>query len=80
MVQKYSFVTTPHTMLKVNFPNMSNIRNQRATPVTAYHPEATGIAEAKGKALKLLLQSLVKKAYKKWDQFLPFTVFAFNIS
>ena len=52
----------------------------RAAPVAAYHPEANGIAEAKVKALKLLLRSLVRTEFNQWDKFLPFALFAFNTS
>ena len=42
--------------------------------MTAYHPEANGIAEAKVKALKLLLRSLVKSEHKQRNKFLPFAI------
>ena len=47
--------------VKSEFPKLCQTLGIRAAPVTAYHPEANGIAEAKVKALKLLLRSLVKK-------------------
>ena len=45
-------------------------------PIAAYHPEANGSAEAKEKALKLLLRSLVTTEFNQWDKFLPFALFA----
>ena len=64
------------------FPKQCKTRalGTRAAPVAAYHPEANGIAEAKVKALKLLLRSLVKSEHKQWDKFLPFAIFSFNTS
>ena len=60
------------------FPKLCKILGIRAAPVAAYHPEANGIAEAKVKALKRLLRSLVKTEFNQWDKFLPFAMFAFN--
>ena len=62
------------------FPKLCKILGIRAAPVAAYHPEANGIAEAKVKALKRLLRSLVKTEFNQWDKFLPFAMFAFNTS
>ena len=62
------------------FPKLCQILGIRAAPVAAYHPEANGIAEAKVKALKMLIRSLVKTENKQWDKFLPFALFAFNTS
>jgi len=53
------------------FPRLCQSMGIRAAPVAAYHPEANGIAEAKVKALKLLLRSLVQSEHKHWDKFLP---------
>ena len=41
----------------------------KATPVTAYHPGANGIEEAKVESLKSLLRSLVKKDYQYFSPF-----------
>ena len=62
------------------FPKLCQTLGIKAAPVTAYHPEANGIAEAKVKALKRLLRSLVKKEHQYWDKFLPYAIFAFNTS
>ena len=62
------------------FPRLCQSMGIRAAPVAAYHPEANGIAEAKVKALKLLLRSLVQSEHKHWDKFLPYALFAFNTS
>jgi hypothetical protein len=48
--------------------------------ITAYHSQASGIAESKVKALKSLLRSLVKSNHSYWEMYLPFAVFAFNTS
>ena len=53
------------------FPKLCQTLGIKAAPVTAYHPEANGIAEEKVKALKRLLRCLVKKEHQYWDQFLP---------
>ena len=51
------------------FPKLCKILGIRAAPVAAYHPEANGIAEAKVKALKRLLRSLVKTEFNQWDKY-----------
>ena len=38
-----------------NFPKLCNVLGIKQTPVTAYHPQANGIAKSKVKALKSLL-------------------------
>ena len=80
-VPQFSFVTT-HLTIDVHgdFPKLCKTLGIRSAPVAAYHPEANGIAEAKVKALKLLLRSLIKSEQKQWDKFLPFAIFAFNTS
>ena len=63
-----------------NFPKLCNVLGIKLSPVTAYHPQANGIAESKVKALKSLVRSLVKQNYSDWDEFLPYTIFSFNTS
>ena len=66
------FAIMPPTMFTENFQSYANS--------WAYHPEANEIVEAKVKALKLLLRSLVRTEFNQWDNFLPFALFAFNTS
>ena len=63
-----------------NFPKLCEFLGINLTPVTAYHPQANGIAESKVKALKSLIRALVKENHSKWDQYLPYALFAFNSS
>ena len=63
-----------------SFPKLCNVLGIKLTPVTAYHPQANGIAESKVKALESLIRSLVKKHFSDWDEFLPYTIFLFNTS
>jgi hypothetical protein len=49
-------------------------------PVTAYHPQANGMAEAKVKALKSILRALVRKRPSAWEDLLPLAVFIYNTS
>ena len=50
----------------------------QAAPVTAYHPEANGIAEAKVKALKQLRRAMISKQCANWDKLHLSAVFAFT--
>ena len=63
-----------------NFPKLCEFWGIKLTPVTAYHPQANGIAESKVKALKNLIRALVKENHSNWDQFLPYALFSFNTS
>ena len=63
-----------------NFPKLCEFLGINLTPVSAYHPQANGIAESKVKALKSLIRALVKENHSKWDQYLPYALFAFNSS
>ena len=47
--------------VKGNFPQLCKILGIKLSPVTAYHPQANGIAESKVKALKHIIRALVKK-------------------
>jgi hypothetical protein len=62
------------------FPSICKNLGVSLKSVTAYHPQANGIAESKVKALKSLLRSLVKMNHDNWELYLPFAILAFNTS
>ena len=64
--------------VKGNFPQLCNFLGIKLSPVTAYHPQANGIAESKVKALKNIIRALVKENHTNWDQLLPYALFSFN--
>ena len=49
----------------------------KLSPVTAYHPQANGIAESKVRALRLLLKTLCTQ-YNNWEQYLEAALFAYR--
>ena len=66
-------------MLQENFPNFVKLWESKQHQLQLI-PEENGFAEAKVKALKRLLLSIVKKEHPYWDHFLPYAIFAFKIS
>ena len=52
-----------------NFPKLCAYLGIKLSPVSAYHPQANGIAESKVKALKSLIRSLIKENYLDLEQF-----------
>ena len=64
--------------VKGNFPQLCKFLGIKLSPVTAYHPQANGIAESKVKALKNIIRALVKENHTNWDQLLHYALFSFN--
>ena len=64
--------------VKGNFPQLCKFLGIKLSPVSAYHPQANGVAESKVKALKNIIRALVKENHTNWDQLLPYALFSFN--
>ena len=60
------------------FKETTELLGIQVTPVSAYHPQANGIAESKVKALKSLLRSISADNPTDWEANVPLALFAYR--